>query len=44
MGHSPVLFESDEYKTIFRNAIFWAAKQPDPQPATTRANDGKDGQ
>jgi type 1 glutamine amidotransferase len=25
MGHSPVLFESEVYKTIFRNAIFWAA-------------------
>ncbi|HWK06871.1 MAG TPA: ThuA domain-containing protein [Puia sp.] len=25
MGHSPVLFESEAYKTIFRNAIFWAA-------------------
>jgi type 1 glutamine amidotransferase len=25
MGHSPVLFESEEYKTIFRNALFWAA-------------------
>ena len=25
MGHSPVLFESTEYKTLFRNAIFWAA-------------------
>ena len=27
MGHSPVLFESEEYQTIFRNAIFWAAKK-----------------
>lgn len=27
MGHSPVLFESEAYKTIFRNAIFWAAGQ-----------------
>ena len=27
MGHSPVLFESNEYKTIFKNAIFWAAGQ-----------------
>jgi len=27
MGHSPLLFESDEYKTIFKNAIFWAAKK-----------------
>nr|WP_295931092.1 ThuA domain-containing protein [uncultured Dyadobacter sp.] len=27
MGHSPVLFESDVYKTIFKNAIFWAAKR-----------------
>jgi type 1 glutamine amidotransferase len=25
MGHSPVLFEIEEYKTIFRNALFWAA-------------------
>jgi len=25
MGHSPVLFESEVYKTIFRNAVFWAA-------------------
>jgi uncharacterized protein len=25
MGHSPVLFQSEEYKTIFRNAILWAA-------------------
>jgi type 1 glutamine amidotransferase len=25
MGHSPVLLESEAYKTIFRNAIFWAA-------------------
>jgi type 1 glutamine amidotransferase len=25
MGHSPILFESEAYKTIFRNAIFWAA-------------------
>ncbi|WP_221390625.1 ThuA domain-containing protein [Dyadobacter sp. NIV53] len=27
MGHSPVLFESEEYQTIFRNAIFWAVKK-----------------
>jgi type 1 glutamine amidotransferase len=27
MGHSPVLFESDEYTKIFRNAIFWAANK-----------------
>ncbi|MHA4738436.1 ThuA domain-containing protein [Dyadobacter sp. MSC1_007] len=27
MGHSPVLFESDVYKTIFKNAIFWAVKE-----------------
>jgi type 1 glutamine amidotransferase len=27
MGHSPVLFESNAYKTIFKNAIFWAANQ-----------------
>ncbi|TDE16571.1 ThuA domain-containing protein [Dyadobacter psychrotolerans] len=26
MGHDPVLFESEEYKTIFKNAIHWAAK------------------
>ncbi len=25
MGHSPVLFNSGVYKTIFTNAIFWAA-------------------
>jgi len=25
MGHSPVLFESEAYKTIFKNAVFWAA-------------------
>ncbi|MCE6990293.1 ThuA domain-containing protein [Dyadobacter sp. CY323] len=25
MGHSPVLFESAEYKRLFANAIFWAA-------------------
>jgi type 1 glutamine amidotransferase len=25
MGHSPILFDSDEYKLIFKNAIFWAA-------------------
>ncbi|GGB90888.1 hypothetical protein GCM10011325_17900 [Dyadobacter sediminis] len=25
MGHSPVLFEDEVYKTIFKNAIFWAA-------------------
>jgi type 1 glutamine amidotransferase len=25
MGHSPVLFDSDAYKQLFRNAIFWAA-------------------
>lgn len=25
MGHSPDLFQNDVYKTIFRNAIFWAA-------------------
>lgn len=27
MGHSPVLFESEEYKTMFRNAVFWAAEK-----------------
>jgi type 1 glutamine amidotransferase len=25
MGHSPLLFKSEDYKTLFRNAIFWAA-------------------
>jgi type 1 glutamine amidotransferase len=25
MGHSPILFNSEAYQTIFRNAIFWAA-------------------
>lgn len=27
MGHSPELFDDENYKTIFRNAIFWAAGQ-----------------
>ncbi|SEP01881.1 hypothetical protein SAMN05192574_11920 [Mucilaginibacter gossypiicola] len=27
MGHSPVLFESKDYTTLFSNAIFWAAKK-----------------
>lgn len=27
MGHSPVLFESEEFKTMFANAIMWAAKK-----------------
>lgn len=27
MGHSPVLFESREYKRLFTNAIFWASGQ-----------------
>lgn len=27
MGHSPLLFQSEAYKTIFKNAILWAAKQ-----------------
>jgi type 1 glutamine amidotransferase len=27
MGHDPVLFESEAYKTIFKNAIRWAAKK-----------------
>jgi type 1 glutamine amidotransferase len=27
MGHSPTLFESTEYKGLFKNAIFWAAKK-----------------
>ena len=26
MGHSPNLFENEAYKTLFRNAIFWASK------------------
>jgi len=25
MGHSPILFESKDYRTLFTNAIFWAA-------------------
>lgn len=25
MGHDPILFSSDAYKQLFRNAIFWAA-------------------
>lgn len=25
MGHSPLLFKSEDYKTLFSNAIFWAA-------------------
>jgi type 1 glutamine amidotransferase len=25
MGHSPILFQSDDYKKLFTNAIFWAA-------------------
>jgi type 1 glutamine amidotransferase len=25
MGHSPVLFESEEFKTMFANAIMWAS-------------------
>lgn len=25
MGHSPDLFDNEDYKTLFRNAIFWAA-------------------
>ena len=25
MGHSPILFQSKNYKTLFANAIFWAA-------------------
>lgn len=25
MGHSPGLFQNEAYKTLFRNAIFWAA-------------------
>ncbi|WP_031526918.1 ThuA domain-containing protein [Dyadobacter crusticola] len=27
MGHSPLLFNSDAYKRLFSNAIFWAAKR-----------------
>ncbi|WP_308198991.1 ThuA domain-containing protein [Chitinophaga sedimenti] len=26
MGHSPDLFDNAAYKTLFRNAIFWAAQ------------------
>jgi uncharacterized protein len=25
MGHSPILFQSKDYTTLYRNAIFWAA-------------------
>jgi len=25
MGHSPILFQSKDYRTLFTNAIFWAA-------------------
>jgi len=25
MGHSPILFESKDYRTLFTNAIFWSA-------------------
>jgi len=25
MGHSPILFDSKDYRTLFTNAIFWAA-------------------
>lgn len=27
MGHSPVLFQNEAYKTLFRNAVFWASGQ-----------------
>jgi len=27
MGHSPDLFENDNYRMLFRNAIFWAAQK-----------------
>ena len=27
MGHSPMLFESTDYKRLFKNAIFWAAEK-----------------
>jgi len=27
MGHSPILFESKDYKRLFTNAIFWAASK-----------------
>jgi type 1 glutamine amidotransferase len=27
MGHSPVLFESEDYKTLFKNAILWASQK-----------------
>jgi len=25
MGHSPDLFQNEDYKRLFRNAIFWAS-------------------
>ncbi len=28
MGHAPELFDDDNYKILFRNAIFWAASSP----------------
>ena len=28
MGHSPALFDDAAYCTLFRNAIFWAARKP----------------
>ena len=27
MGHSPVLFDNEDYKTLFKNAIFWASQK-----------------
>jgi uncharacterized protein len=30
MGHSADLFQNDQYKIIFRNAVFWAARKQQP--------------
>jgi type 1 glutamine amidotransferase len=30
MGHHPELFQNPAFVTIFRNAIFWAANEPEP--------------
>ena len=27
MGHSPILFDNESYKTMFKNAIFWASEK-----------------
>ena len=32
MGHSPKLFESEEFTTMFRNALRWGLKQTDVSP------------